>query len=316
MKKLILSITAITLLTINAKAQTPDFGFESWATVYPPLAPQDPVGWASLNVLNAVTSTPLSVAKETSAPAAGTISAQVTTVRVSGASIPNPNRPGKNLDTAGILVVGKVQATPSAKLIYGYTLPAAFPRPSTLSFQSKYTPTGSDSAFVVAFLTHWNGTKRDTIASGKYATGATTTSYSINSFTMNYKPAFSNVMPDSEQIFISSSIYSHGGAQIGSAFYVDDLAWSGYTSVNEIAGVENNVSVFPNPTNDQINFNSSVNVNVVEITDITGRLTGAYKMTDNKLTIQTSSFVPGTYFYTLLNDKKEVMNRGKFEVTK
>lgn len=316
MKKLILSITAITLLTINVKAQAPDFGFENWSAI-PFNTTVDPTGWASLNALNVV-GTPQSVFKETAAPAAGTITAQVTTVKVTGASIPNPNRPGKNLDTAGILVVGKVQVTPSAKLIYGFSMPGAFPRPSTLSFQSKYTPTGSDSAFVVAFLTHWNGTKRDTIASGKYATGANTGAgpYALNSLTMNYKSAFSNVMPDSEQIFISSSIYSHGGAQLGSAFYVDALAWSGYTSVNEIAGVENNVSVFPNPANDQINFNSSVNVSAVEITDITGRLTGAYKMVDNKLTIQTSSFVPGTYLYTMLNDKKEVMNRGKFEVTK
>ena len=197
-------------------------------------------------------------------------------------------------------------------------MPGTFPRPTTLSFQSKYTPVGSDSAFVVAFLTRWNGTKRDTIAAGKYETGATTTSYAANSLTMNYNPAFYSVMADSMQLFISSSIYSHGGAQLGSTFYVDALAWSGVSTagINNIANTNNNVSVFPNPTNDQINFNSSINASAVEITDITGRIIGSYKMADNKLTIQTSSFVPGTYLYTMLNDKKEVISRGKFEVTK
>ena len=311
MKKRILSMIALALLAIGTKAQTaPDFGFETWTTI-PFNTLQDPNGWASLNALN-VLGSPQSVFQETTTPAAGTITAKVTTVKVSGAAIPNPNRPGKNLDTAGILIVGKASVS---GLSYGYTMPVAFPRPAMLSFQCKYTPAGSDSAFVVAYLTHRNGSKRDTIATGKFATGAIA-SYTPNSLTMIYNPAFSTVMPDSEQIFISSSIYSHGGAQVGSAFWVDALAWSGYTGTNDIASLKNNVSVFPNPANDQINFNSTVDVSIMEITDITGRLVGTYKMMNNKTTIQTSDFVPGMYLYNVSNDKKEVVNRGKFEVAK
>ncbi len=317
--KYILSITTIVLLTIGLKAQTaPDFGFDTWSKISISSV-EDPNGWASLNALNAIgTGTALSVTKETTTNLfTGAASVGIKTVKVTGASIPNPYRPGKNFDTAGVLVVGTISASPVG-LNYGYPMPAAFPRPSTLSFECKYNPMAGDSAFVLALLTKRNSitNKKDIIATGKYATGANTNSYSLNSLTMNYNPAFPNVMPDSEQIFISSSIYSHYGYKLGSVFYIDALAWSGYTSTNDIAGVKNNVSVFPNPANGQINFNSTVDVSLMELTDITGRLVGTYKMIDNKVTVQTSNFVPGMYLYNVWNDKKEIMNRGKFEVTK
>src|SRR3990172_7805906 len=99
MKKLILTISAISSLVIGAMAQ-PDFGFEAWTNV-PFGSIQDPNGWASLNALVSFGGTQ-SVFKETTAPFAGTASAQITTVKVTGAAIPNPYAPG-NLDTAGFL---------------------------------------------------------------------------------------------------------------------------------------------------------------------------------------------------------------------
>jgi len=313
MKKIILSITAIALLAIGAKAQAPEMGFENWSQIQPPLVTiENPTGWTSLNVLNAFTPTPLSVFKETGTPFAGSISARITTVKVDGASIPNPYRPGKNLDTAGLLSVGKTQlTTPYIKTGYSYAQ-----RPTVLSFASKYTPMTGDSAFVFAILTKWNVNKRDTLAAGRYSTGANTTSYSTNSLTMAYNPLFTGVIPDSMGIFISSSVYAHDGAKIGSTFYIDALAWSAFVGINDKGVIDHSVSVFPNPSNDQINFNSTVNANTVEIMDIAGRLVGSYKMMDNKAAVQTTSFVAGSYLYNVLNDNKEVINRGKFEITK
>lgn len=315
MKKLILLISAVALLTIGVKAQSPpDMGFENWAQISPPIITiENPVGWTSLNVLNAVSATPISVTKETSAPYAGTISAKITTVWVQGVSIPNPYRPGKNLDTAGILSIGKTQFS-APYLVNGFTYAKA---PTVLSFACKYTPIAGDSAFVLAFLTKKNaGTgKRDTIATGKFSTAAIA-SYTVNSLTMTYKPAFVGVVPDSQQIFISSSIYSHAGAKTGSEFIIDDLVWSNFVGVNDLGVIDHNVSVFPNPANEQINFSTTVDASIVEIMDVTGRLMGSYKMINNKLTIPTASFVPGAYLYNVLNDKKIVINRGKFEVTK
>jgi hypothetical protein len=173
-----------------------------------------------------------------------------------------------------------------------------------------------DSAFVVAYLTKWNGTSRDTIAEGQYATNATTTSFAVNSVTMVYDAAFSTVpAADSMVIIVSSSVFRHSGAKKGSTFYVDNFAWSGYNSINEIDGL-GNVSVFPNPAVDRVNFISSVNAIAVEVMDITGRKVGAYLMSGNAATIETAGFAPGIYIYTVLNTKKQVINRGKFEVTK
>lgn len=307
MKKLVVTFSLIIASTIGAMAQVPDFNFESWANVQFGTL-QDPIGWASLNTLNLV-GTAQSLFKETTTPFAGTTSAKITTVKVVGASIPNPYTTG-NLDTAGVLAIGKVSISPPA-FNYGYTYAN---RPAILSFESKYTPVGGDSAFVLVYLTKWNtGTsKRDTVATGKYGTGATTSSYVLNNITMNYT---ANVMPDSEQIFISSSVYSHVGAKIGSAFWVDAFAWSGYNSVNEL---NNNVSVsyFPNPATNSIHFTSSVNSSAVEVFDISGRSMGVSFMKNNTVKVQTENYTPGFYLFNVLNDNKEIIGRGKFEVVK
>lgn len=308
MKKIIFTFSVILASISGAKAQAPDFNFESWANVQFGTL-QDPQGWASLNTLNIV-GTAQSLFKETVTPFAGTASAKITTVKVVGASIPNPYT-GGNLDTAGVLAIGKVNLSPPG-FNYGYTYAW---RPAVLSFESKYTPVGGDSAFVLVYLTKWNTTtsKRDTVATGKYGTGANTSSYLLNSITMNYS---ANVMPDSEQIFVSSSVYSHGGAKIGSAFYVDAFAWSGYNSVNELNGIENNVSYFPNPATNTISFKSSIDASFVEVFDITGRNMGSFLMKNNTVKIATENYTPGFYLFTILNDKKEIVNRGKFEVVK
>ena len=172
-----------------------------------------------------------------------------------------------------------------------------------------------DSAFVLAYLTHYNGTSRDTIASGKYATGTATTTYSANSLTMNYNASFGSVWADTMLVFATSSVYNHPGAKIGSAFFIDAMSWSGFTGINDIAA-PSAISIFPNPATNNISFTSSVNADLVEVLDIAGRKIGAYSMIGNSLTIETSAFSSGMYIYNVLNDKKEVINRGKFEVTK
>ena len=311
MKKIILSATAIIAFAFNGLAQAPDLMFESWGASAPPFATiQDPTGWASLNALNLV-GTDTSVFKETVAPNQGLISAKIVTVKVTGAAIPNPYTTG-NIDTAGILVMGKINALPAPGLSYGKPMAG---RPSTLSFTSKYTPMPGDSAFVLAYLTRYNGTSRDTIAYGKYATGATTTAYAANSLTMNYNPTFGTIWADTMLVFATSSIYNHPGAKIGSTFYIDAMSWSGFTGINDITA-PSTISVFPNPATNFISFTSSVNADFVEVLDVTGRKVGTYSMIGNSLTIETSSFSSGMYIYNVLNDRKEVINRGKFEVMK
>ncbi|MGZ4157728.1 MAG: T9SS type A sorting domain-containing protein [Bacteroidia bacterium] len=202
----------------------------------------------------------------------------------------------------------------SASIKFGYTTSG---RPAVLSFSSKYTPIAGDSAFVAAYLTHYNTSlsKRDTIARGQYATGTASASYSINSLTMVYDPAFSSVWADTMLVFGSSSIYKHAGAKVGSVFYLDGLTWSGYNNVNEIDN-KGSVSVYPNPAVNNVTFSSTENASAVQIMDITGRAIGNYTMTGNKLTVGTTGFAPGIYIYNVVNEKQQVINRGRFEVSK
>jgi len=321
MKKIILSATAIIAFAFNGLAQVaPDFSFEYWSAVtLPGTSAEDPNGWASFNTLNSsfAGAMPITVSKETTGTIpAGLIAAKITTdVIPSTVLIPNPFTPGQNFDTVGFVATGKVVLGSPPKLALGFTMPAGVVRPATLSFSSKYSPMAGDSAFVLAYLTKYNGTSRDTIATGQYATNATTTSFALNTITMNYDPAFSTVWADSMIVIASSSVFKHSGAKKGSIFWVDNFVWAGYNNVNEIE-TSGNVSVFPNPAVTMINFTSSVNADFVEVLDVTGRKVGTYSMIGNSLTIETSSFSAGMYIYNVLNDKKEVINRGKFEVTK
>lgn len=310
MKKILLTIATIASLYVGLMAQTsPDFGFENWNTLTGGVA-EDPQGFASLNTLMLVGGSQ-SVFKETTNPFAGTASAKITTIKVQGAQIPNPYAPGTNLDTAGLLTIGTIDFI-SQSLVYGYQF---VDRPTTLSFQSMYTPMAGDSAFVLAYLTRWNGTSRDTIAEGKYSTGTATTSYVANSITMTYNPSFATVVPDTQQVFISSSVYSHNGAKIGSAFYIDALEWSGWNSINEIEKNQVFVNAYPNPAFGTINFTSDKSISTINVMDITGRLIDSYPVQNNKLSVETNAFNAGVYFFNALENNK-IVSRGKFQVAR
>lgn len=316
MKKQLLSIAIICSAAITAKAQAPDLGFETWTNVVIGTG-QDPTGWASFNALTAAGMSE-SVFKETTAPNAGTASAKIVTeVIPSTVTIPNPLASG-NLDTAGVLGIGKPQFSPPY-VKYGYTYAN---RPATLSFACKYTPNPNnipgvpDTAYVIANMTKWNGTSRDVVATGTFKTWLASSTYATQTLTMVYNPTFNGVMPDSQQIFISSSIVAHSGAKKGSTFYIDALQWAGYVSVGDIAGEITQVAVYPNPAKNNINFKTNVNAEKINIVDITGRTIGTYDLMDNKVSISTENYSSGIYFYNLINANKEIISRDKFEIVK
>ncbi len=319
MKKILFTATALIAFVFNGLAQA-DLNFEAWTIVgLPGTTAEDPNGWASFNTLNSSFTgiMPITVSKVTTGTIpSGLIAAKIVTdVIPSTILIPNPFTPGQNFDTVGFVGTGKVIIGSPPTLKLGSPLPVGIIRPATLSFSSKYSPVSGDSAFVTAHLIRWNGSSRDTIAYGQYATNTSTASFALNSLTMVYNPAFASAWADSMIIIASSSVFKHSGAKKGSTFYVDNFVWSGYNSINEIENA-GNVSVFPNPATNSISFTSSLNATAVEVFDIAGRKVGAFEMIGNAVTIELSSFSAGMYIYNVVNEKKEVINRGKFEVTK
>ena len=146
MKKILLTIATVASSFAGVMAQAaPDFSFEAWNPVTGSTTSEDPQGWASLNTLGLVGTAP-SVFKETTNPAAGLATAKITTVKLVGAQISNPYIPGSSLDTAGLLAIGTIVFSPPG-ITYGN---AFVDRPTTLSFQSMYSPMAGDSAFILA----------------------------------------------------------------------------------------------------------------------------------------------------------------------
>ena len=71
------------------------------------------------------------------------------------------------------------------------------------------------------------------------------------------------------------------------------------TGIEENAGVNNLVSLYPNPVTDNLQIQTTLPIKEIEITDITGRLL----YTTTAKTINCSSFAKGVYFITLTTEK-------------
>jgi len=311
MKKLLLSLSAVAMLATGMHAQAPSYNMENWTNV-PFGTVQDPDGFASFNVL-VVAGMTQSVYKETTAPYEATTAAKITTQRITGATIPG-------YDTVGLLILGRVQVLPTQAIKYGVNYTNM---PATVTFATKYAPVTStysvDTGWVLVQLTKWNAglNKADTIASGKFETSTASSAWTLQ--TIDLVPSYvsvagSGAAPDTMKIYCSSSSLYH--PNIGSALWVDDFKFNGYVGINDIAAVKNTVSVFPNPATNKISIECSVASRLVEVMDIAGRKMGTYTMLNNKAEIETGSYSNGMYMYNVIDENKNILNRGKFEVSK
>jgi hypothetical protein len=308
MKKFLLSITAIVSFSI-CEAQ-PSYNLEAWTANSVCSTVQDPTGWASFNMLNCFpVNMPLTVEKETTpAPFQGLAAAKITTQKIpSFVTVPG-------YDTVGLLVLGSISLSGSAPQIkYGVNYTN---RPATVTFATKYephtNPNPNDTGWVLVQLTKWNGTKADTIASGKFTTTAASSTWTARTIDLTSSYVNQNVAPDTLKIYCSSS--SLYRPSVGSILWVDDFQFNGYVGINEIEGVTNNVSVFPNPASNSVSIKCSVSAKSVDVIDVTGRKVGNYPMKNNEVLIETNSFIPGLYLYNVVDNDKKVINRGKFEV--
>ncbi|MDF2437458.1 MAG: hypothetical protein K0Q95_1834 [Bacteroidota bacterium] len=301
MKKLLLSICSAMILVSAGNAQAPSYNMESWQNVQFGTV-QDPVGWASFNILVAG-GMQQSVYKETTPPLfQGTASAKIVTREITGVAVPG-------YDTVGLLILGKITAFPSQSIKYGINYTG---RPATVNFATQYVPVGLDTGWVLVQLTKWNSTngRADTIASGKFQTSTNSTVWTQRVVNMNY--VSNTISPDTLKIYCSSS--SLHRPKLGSTLWVDDFTFNGWVSTNDIDGVINNVSVFPNPANNSLSLECSVDSKFVEVSDIAGRKVGTYQMNGNKTVINTSEFSKGLYIYQVTDSNNKVLNRGKFEV--
>jgi hypothetical protein len=79
--------------------------------------------------------------------------------------------------------------------------------------------------------------------------------------------------------------------------------------INEISALQNHVSVYPNPSTSQFNFNGLVGENTIQITDIMGRALHTEKTYTENHTLKLDA-AQGIYFYKI-TDKKNRVQQGK-----
>ncbi len=86
------------------------------------------------------------------------------------------------------------------------------------------------------------------------------------------------------------------------------------TSIEEFDNYK--VSVYPNPVQNQLNFELNNSNFAVRIIDVTGKTIINNSTVTNKLKVNTSMFNNGIYFYTISNSDGKIITNNKFVVSK
>lgn len=292
----------IFLLSAVAVSQN-NGGFENWTTSG---SYEEPVDWQTTNILslfgNAVSSFKVSGTDKYS----GNYALKVKTIHI-------VNKLGLNLtDTAGVAFNGKVIISPpSYRVGSPYTT-----RSQKLGFYAKYIPVGTDTGIVLVTLQQRlvSGV-RDTIATGKIDVPPSGT-FSFFEITLDYR---NNSIPDTMAIVFASS-KKKSTARVGSALFVDDVAFSGTVPIG-IKEYQNKyglkIKSYPIPANNQLTIEALFDeASNIEITDATGKILGHYKIQNNSSLINTSAFESGLYFFTIYDKRNKPLTSGKFNVIK
>lgn len=302
-RKLLLLFGASLLASVSFAQEIPNAGFNSWSN-------NNPNNWVTANAVSFM-GNPQSAFMETAAPhlKEGAATLRLTSVRLSA----NPFAQYGIPDTIGIAFTGVVNFL-GPSLITGYPYTA---RPSALNFYQKYTPTGTDTASATVLLQRWNSStmSRDTIATGLWQTYTASNEYSLETVTLTYNPDFANttIYPDTAIIlFSSTSLFK---PKEGSSFYIDALSWTGWNGVDEMGIKGEGVQVYPNPSSAAVTFDVTVsNAASLEVFDASGRLVDAAEIRKMSASLSTSGYSPGIYFFNVLDNSRNVVDRGRFSV--
>ena len=274
-KQLYIAILSVFISVINY-AQIPNTGFEAWTNTG---SYQTPDNWDNLNQMT---------------NNSGIYTCIKGTPGYSGASylfLSSKAIAGKGV-VPGVAVSGKID-TVTYKPISGFQFAL---RPQYLSSYMQYMPADpADSSNIKVLLTKWNPSllQRDTVAFGASYFNAMAHSWFNNGTLLNY---MSGENPDSAIIVISSS---SSVPKNGSYIYVDNLQFIGnVVGISENNSKKSNISVFPNPSNEDVNINFYVEPDKASnlmIYDLNGKLIHKVTELSKNNTINTSQWSKGIY---------------------
>ena len=103
-----------------------------------------------------------------------------------------------------------------------------------------------------------------------------------------------------------------GAGNIYTARWINRLPWPLAIEDNATS----NISVYPNPVKNTLNFNNLTDVRTIEIRDVTGRLVNTVTVNSNALNMSVSDYAAGMYVFNAFDKAGVNIETGKFNVVK
>jgi len=293
MKKSIFTIVAATFLSVSAYAQIPNNSFENWTSAG---SYSNPDSWDNLNSMTTGAAIYTCTKGTGGATGGGSAYLKLISKTVTGMGV-----------MPGVAVSGMIDMTT-------FKPQSGFPftqQPVKLTGSWQYMASGSDAGFISVYLTKWNSAMmmRDTVAKVKQNLSGMAMSWATFNINLTY---LSSVAPDSAIIILSAS----GNTPVnGSYLYVDNLSFSGtVTGVKNIENVISNISIYPNPSTDNISIDLNIQKKSAvkfQLVDLAGKLIKEVNVGEVQgkynATINTNGIAKGTYFLRVnANDAVEV----------
>jgi hypothetical protein len=278
MQKIIYSFIFLFIFSTTSIAQVDSIingGFENWHTT--PF--NEPNNWYTLNTLTDVG------APETTV--------KVTDAHSGSSAVKLESKASPFNDIPGVIASGPILDGGNNPNFQNVKIPFKS-KPFRFKFFYKSMPVNGDSCAAIMLLTKWNGLKTDTVAWAGFYQTQTITVYTLADAQFNYLLPST---PDSASIIFTSSKDAFH-PKIGSVFIVDDVSVS-YTNAGiQAVHQENNISVVPNPANDEITIHSEAPCQLT-ITDITGKEIIVLQINSNDEKLNTSFLQNGLYLFKL-----------------
>lgn len=252
MKKTIITLATIIASSASVCAQIPNSGFENWTTLSNYSVPNN---WGTMNNTTTL---------------AGVYTAEIGT----------PGNPGASylkLTSKSIMGLGVVNGIAVSGVLDSLTMTpksgfAFSQRPLNMTGKWQHMIYGNSQGSVSVKLTRWDTglNTRVTVATGSITLSGMAMSWANFSIPLNYTDGNN---PDTCIIVLKASGSNPTDMDY---LWVDNLAFSGtVTAIQHQTSVLSNVSVFPNPTAEILNFKFNLTTEQlvsVQLLDITGKL--------------------------------------------
>ncbi len=306
-KKLtILMIIIAASVMQSAKAQIINPGFETWTndllvpSAMNPNSGNGTTGWWDFNFFNnsMFGSSPISLTRCSDTVHSGSYSARIETQAYTATSWNIYKTWGYPFigheynDTLGILFDGNVNAT---SVIFRPGIPCT-EKLTQFKFWYQYKPSGNDSAECRVELVN----QRTPVAGGWARTNVATGSSGWQQVVIDFTYV-SSLTPDTLWILFSSSSLDYT-PHVGSVVWIDDVSVTLPSGVELFLGEENNIEVFPNPSNGVFSLRKINNSDSesIEIFNLLGEKIYSAKTCNKEMNdIDISNSPKGIYFVKL-----------------